>query len=148
MQEKINVERVAMFSPELGESMRRLVKLLGTPQELTDKDIETMLAQESYILLVAKINQTIVGMTSLISYRIPYSTKGWIEDVVVDIEYRGKGIGTLLMQKAIDMAKEKKISSLNLTSSKDHASAHGLYEKLGFKKRETNVFRLTLASTT
>jgi ribosomal protein S18 acetylase RimI-like enzyme len=72
------------------------------------------------------------------------SHKVWIEDVVVDVAARGKGLGKDLMLFAIDYVSQKNISTINLTSSPERIAANKLYQKLGFVKRETNVYRLTI----
>jgi GNAT superfamily N-acetyltransferase len=58
-------------------------------------------------------------------------TFSWICDVLIDPEYRGKGIGTWLMQCTIDHPKVRR--TVQYLATRD---AHGLYEKFGFKKRE------------
>ena len=72
------------------------------------------------------------------------SHKVWIEDVVVDVAARGKGLGKDLMLFAIDYVSQKNISTINLTSSPERIAANKLYQKFGFVKRETNVYRLTI----
>jgi ribosomal protein S18 acetylase RimI-like enzyme len=96
------------------------------------------------LLFVAEENGEIFGTLTLVRYRIPSGIKGWIEDVVVDKSMRGKGIGSMLTQYAIGYAKENGMTKIDLTSSPFRIAANELYKKLGFKKRETNVYRLEL----
>ena len=44
-------------------------------------------------------------MSTLAVYRSPIGCKVWIEDVVVDKDYRGKGLGRTLIEKTIKEAK-------------------------------------------
>ena len=67
-----------------------------------------------------------------------------IDYVCVDDNYRGKGIGTTMMNFAIQYAKENNIRRLELTSSNSRISAHKLYEKMGFDKRDSSIFRKEL----
>ena len=90
------------------------------------------------------VNNKIVGMLTLIVYRIPVWKKGWIEDLVVDKDYRNKGIGTKLIKHAVKNAKALGVSSLNFTSSPQREDANRLYHKLGFKKRDTSVYEIEL----
>ena len=76
--------------------------------------------------------------------KIPTGNKVWIEDVVVDSSARGKGVGEALIQFAVAYVKDQNITSINLTSSPDRVAANKLYQKLGFIKRQTNVYRLTI----
>jgi len=143
----IIIIEVHEFSPEVFEAVRRLVAQLDDNyQPLTDEEIKKIITSDVTHLLIAKDNKTqeIVGMISLIRYRIPYKMKGWIEDVVVDEAYRRRGIGEALMRKGIALAKELGIQTLDLTSRPERESANNLYQRLGFQKRDTNVYRLNL----
>lgn len=57
-----------------------------------------------------------------------------IEDVFVDEKYRGHGLGTVLVKKAIELAKEEGCYKIILTSRFGKEHVHQWYEKLGFKK--------------
>jgi len=59
---------------------------------------------------------------------------GIVEDVVVDEQWRGKGIGKLMMQFAMDHCKRIGCSKLTLSSSMQRTAAHQFYESLGFQK--------------
>jgi GNAT superfamily N-acetyltransferase len=82
----------------------------------------------------------IAGMLTICINEIPSGTKLWIEDVVVDKSLRGKGFGKDLMLFAIDYARSKGVSSIELTSRPARIEANKLYLKLGFALRETNVY--------
>jgi len=69
---------------------------------------------------------------------------GIIEDVVVDKNYRGKGIGRKLTEMLIKEAKKRKADCVELTSNPKRAEANAMYESMGFEKRETNCYRLNL----
>ena len=58
------------------------------------------------------------------------SCVGHIEDVVVHKNYEGKGIGSLLIKKCIEIAKEYKCYKIILDCN---SSKTGFYEKFGFK---------------
>ena len=89
-------------------------------------------------------SEMIVGMGSLVVVpRIPASM-GWVSNVVVLDSERGKGIGRGLMNALINEAHKLSVCRIDLSSSNDRPEAHGLYESLGFKKRDTTSFRLDL----
>ena len=67
-----------------------------------------------------------------------------IEDVVVDNSARGQGIGEALVKRAIEVAREKGVQYISLTSSSAREAANRLYMKVGFKKRETNAYQMKL----
>ena len=60
---------------------------------------------------------------------------GLLEDVYVDENYRGSGLGTQLVNKIISAAKEQNCYKLIATSRKSRLKVHQLYEKLGFISR-------------
>lgn len=58
---------------------------------------------------------------------------GLLEDVFVDEQLRGQGIGTELINKVIAEAKKIKCYKIVATSRHERPAVHKLYEKLGFK---------------
>jgi ribosomal protein S18 acetylase RimI-like enzyme len=139
------IEQLKTFSPDITKVVNNLLSQLDSDSKtLSDQDVKEIIESQSNLFFVAKNRDKIVGMLTLIIYRIPAWKKGWIEDLVVDSQYRGKGIATKLIYKAIDSAKSRGVSSLNLTSRQERENANKLYIKLGFEKRDTNVYRIKL----
>ncbi|KAJ2960078.1 hypothetical protein NQZ79_g4467 [Umbelopsis isabellina] len=96
----------------------------------------------SLFLAFDESSGTVVGMLTLAIFDAITGRRAHIEDVVVDNECRGKGVGKLLLQKAIMIAQtEFGASSIDLTSRPEREAANKLYQKVGFVKRETNVYR-------
>lgn len=60
----------------------------------------------------------------------PYA---FMEDVFVDESYRGKRLGTELIKKLIETAKENGCYKIVATSRYGRENVHRLYKKLGFK---------------
>lgn len=141
------IEQLKIFSLELTTALNKLLKQLdnaATP--LTKEDIENMISSTANRLFVARRsdNNKIVGMLTLIVYRIPVWKKGWIEDIVVDKEYRKKSIGTKLITTALKLARREGVVYLDFTSRPTRTAANNLYQHLGFKKRDTSVYRIIL----
>jgi ribosomal protein S18 acetylase RimI-like enzyme len=63
--------------------------------------------------------------------------------VVVDESARGRGVGEALTLRAIDMAGEENAKTVDLTSRPSREAANRLYQRLGFERRDTNVYRYT-----
>jgi ribosomal protein S18 acetylase RimI-like enzyme len=80
-------------------------------------------------------------MLTLVVFRIPTGVRAWIEDVVVDQDARGRGVGAALNQAAIRLAGEHGARTVDLTSRPSREAANRLYSRLGFVPRETNVYR-------
>ncbi|MBI5122959.1 GNAT family N-acetyltransferase [Candidatus Roizmanbacteria bacterium] len=141
----IKIEQLLESSENDTQSIRSLAAKLGSSfRPLTNEDMQEMLKSPNIFILVARSteNKKIVGMITVCAYRIPYVKKAYLDDFVVDEEYRGQGIGSQLFKSAIEFAKEKKAAYVDFTSNPKRIEGNKLYEKLGFKKRETNVYRL------
>jgi ribosomal protein S18 acetylase RimI-like enzyme len=144
----VKVERVTKSSPELFDALRRLVRQLSSCASApTEADIGGVLDPDSSFLLVARSDANeIVGMLTLALLRIPTGIRAWIEDVVVDERARGAGIGSALVSEALAIARAEGARTADLTSRPDRVAANRLYERLGFARRETNVYRYELGS--
>ena len=65
-------------------------------------------------------------------------TEGHITNVAVLEEARGKGIGSMLMEKLIEVGMEKEMIGITLEVRKSNKTAQSLYRKYGF---QTEGFR-------
>lgn len=86
--------------------------------------------------IVAVIDNKIVGvLTSEINIQLHRERKQcFVEDLIVDEDYRNKGIGKALLQKAVEYAKENDCEVIELTSYIENENAHRFYEKNQFIK--------------
>lgn len=125
------LDAVNLLLPQLSKSSKLINR--STLQKLSNSECTR--------LYVAKEDDTIFGMLSLVVFSIPTGTKAWIEDVVVDERARGKGVGRELMNHALNVAKELGAKSADLTSRPSREAANKLYQAIGFEGRETNVYR-------
>ena len=118
-------------------------------QQLTNNeiklDIHSCLNENNLSCIIIEDNGQVIGFGSIAFFLVP--TKGYIgtiQDIVVDKLYRGKGFGRKIMNSLIDIAKNKGINIVELTSNPKRFEARTLYESLGFTLRETGVFRLII----
>lgn len=144
----IKVEAVLTADPELINAIARLVPQLSSSATLpTAYELETIVESPATTLFVARdADQQIVGSLTLAIFRVPTGVRAWIEDVVVEATARSGGIGTALVNAAIDTARKAEARTVELTSRPDRVEANRLYQKLGFETRETNVYRLAIGS--
>ncbi|OGH68293.1 MAG: hypothetical protein A3I29_04445 [Candidatus Magasanikbacteria bacterium RIFCSPLOWO2_02_FULL_44_11] len=106
--------------------------------------IEKKVVKESFaIKFIAHENGTPIGRAFLyVLYNDLHEEPfGFLEDVFVDKESRGRGIGRALVEAAIDEAKKEKCYKLICTSRHTKEELHSWYEKVGFKNHG-NEFRL------
>lgn len=66
--------------------------------------------------------------------------KNWIlNDLFVEAEYRSKGVGKLLVEAAMDMAKGHGAKFLQLETAADNYGAQRLYEAIGFERQSIDT---------
>ena len=142
----IRIEPAIVADEELVEAFQRLLPLLSksaTPLEAYD--LESIVASPATTLFVARDGENqIVGTLMLVLFRSPSGARGWIEDVIVDEEARGNGVGEALVDAAIDLARRSNARTLDLTSNPTREAANRLYVRCGFEQRTTNVYRFSL----
>jgi ribosomal protein S18 acetylase RimI-like enzyme len=141
----MKVEEVTEVTDELVEALERLMgQLSRSASAPTREELQQMVDADGIRLLVARKDESVMGTLTLALFRIPTGMRAWIEDVVVDEAARGCGIGEALNRKALDLAKEHEARTVDLTSRPSREAANRLYQRLGFKPRETNVYRYRL----
>ena len=149
------------MSVELGaatrEDLPQLVVLLGVlfsqEAEFVPDDtkqtraLEKILADDSVGRIhVARDAGKVVAMASL-TYGISTAEGGLaasFEDFVVLPGYRGKGIGSALLQYVLAEAKKQGVLRLTLLTDKQNKRAQALYRKLGFVESTMKAMRLKL----
>ena len=136
------VEIARVVSDELVEGLNRLVpQLSSSATTLTHADVTRLVESPASILFVARSDGSMVGTLTLVVFSIPTGLRAWIEDVIVDESARGTGVGEALTLAAVDEARGRNVRSLDLTTRPSREAANRLYARLGFERRETNVYR-------
>ena len=132
-------------SPELRDALNRLVpQLSSSAKPLSDDDVDRLIADRDVVLFIATYDGVIVGTLTLVVFAIPSGQRAWIEDVIVDGDVRGLGIGAALTNAAIEEGRRRGVRTIDLTSRPSREAANKLYQKLGFEIRDTNVYRFLL----
>jgi len=141
-QSNVVVEVADRVTPELEEAFAKLLPQLSSSGKLPSRsDMEEMIMSPATQLLLARSDGKIIGMLMLVLFRIPTGLRAWIEDVVVDGDARGKGAGEALTRAAVASAMERGARTVDLTSRPSREAANRLYQRCGFKLRETNFYR-------
>lgn len=135
----------------------RLVPQLSRSAEMpTAEELAEIVRSPATVLLVAygggggeggggeHSKAEIIGSLTLVLFRIPTGLRARIEDVVVDESARGAGAGRALNAAAMERAATAGARSIDLTSGPAREAANELYLSLGFKQRDTNVYRAEL----
>jgi ribosomal protein S18 acetylase RimI-like enzyme len=139
----VPITQATTVSDELVAAFARLVpQLSSTAKAPTRAELEAIVSSPVTTILLARDDDgAIIGSLTLALFRTLTGTRAWIEDVVVDEDARGKGAGEALVEEAIRLASEAGARTVDLTSRPSRKAANSLYEKIGFRPRETNVYR-------
>ena len=142
----MQIEIVTKADGELYKAFQRLVpQLTNNNPPPSQDDLADLVRDPASTLIVARSeNGNIIGALTLTVYRVPTGIRSIIEDVIVDISARGEGFGEALMLRAIDLARKKGAGNISLTSNPLRVAANKLYLRVGFTKRETNVYQIKL----
>lgn len=92
-------------------------------------------------VLFAILDCKAVGLATCFVNFSTFNVKSYlyIHDIVVLNEFRGKGIGKALMQKLIEISKERKYCKITLEVREDNPTAQSLYKSLGFEECEPKM---------
>lgn len=133
------------LTDEICEAFQTLVPQLSSSNPApTRAELQEIVDSPAVILFMARDEGKLIGSLSLVVFRIPTGVRAWIEDVVVDGNARGKGIGEALTRAALERAKELGVMTVDLTSRPSREAANRLYQRVGFLPRQTNLYRYTI----
>ena len=118
--------------------------LIREPDEITitkdreEKFIQAKIDDERELMLIALIVGKHIGNCSLMSIA-PYRRYSHRCDVAIALyqEYCGCGIGSVMLQTVLDVAKRVGYEQAELEVMGENKNAIAMYEKLGFKKYGT-----------
>lgn len=115
------------------------------PQEKMMKKIENVLKSSKDFLLVAQIDQKIVGYVHANDYDLIYMDHlKNIMGIAVDPNYRYLGIGKMLLEGVEKWAQETGASGVRLVSGESRIGAHEFYKHCGYqsRKKQLNFMKL------
>jgi ribosomal protein S18 acetylase RimI-like enzyme len=119
-------------------------QLRSTAHAPSPEALAKVLTDPATTLLAAYEGDAILGLAVVAVYRRLSGVSAHLHDVVVDGAARGRGAGAALVSTAIDVARQRGADGLELTSAPWREAANRLYPRLGFQRRETNVYWLKL----
>ena len=138
------IVRATAVTDELMEAVTRLMLQLKLKYSLpTREEMEALVASKASILLIVRYpdeTSPIVGMLTLLVYRVPSGVRAHVEDIVVDEVMRGQGIGEALVRHALNVAREAGANGVALTTNPRREAANRLYQRMGFNRWQTNVY--------
>jgi ribosomal protein S18 acetylase RimI-like enzyme len=140
----MHLERATSATEELHLALKRLIpQLTANHAPPSQADLAALIGSGSARLLIVRYpdeHGPIVGTANLTLYLVPTGLRAILEDVVVDEQLRGRGIGEALVRYALDLSRDAGARGVSLTSNSKRVAANQLYQKLGFLKRNTNSY--------
>ena len=121
------------------ESMDSLKLASNLDKEKALEIFKKIKDNSNHFVYVAILDGRVVGSTSMIiepKFIHDGGNVAHIEDVVVSKEFQGKGIGEMLMQSLLDLAKDNNCYKTILDCSDE---VKPFYEKIGFKKTSNGM---------
>ncbi len=116
-------------------------QLSSKHKEINIDRLREVLEKKHAFVLGAFDREKLVGIGSLHIVQMIAGSKGLIEEVVVDENYRRQGIARNITQKLLDKGKDLRLKYADLTSRPNKEAANNLYKSLGFELRDTNCYR-------
>ncbi len=110
------------FSPDRERQMRGLAAIIAAP--------------ESGLIITARYSRRIVGMVVLL-FSCSTALGGrvaWLEDLVVMPEFRDKGLGSALIEQAVDSARQSGCLRITLLTDHDNLRGQDFYRRHGFER--------------
>jgi ribosomal protein S18 acetylase RimI-like enzyme len=140
---KIDILSFQDLNPNRETQISNLFKQLGGEKEQTNLK-EVLDSENRIILAFCEDNNEVIGIASMCTYKVISGKKGWIEDVVVDKNFRSQGIGKKLMEKLLEEGKKKGLTEILLFTEDHRIPAIKLYSDLGFKLKESRIYTLKI----
>ena len=157
IKDNMEIQELHNYTQAQFEDLKQLIAELSDRVNLTQTDLMLVLKDSNSHLYVIRESLTpgtspkgegrIIGCATLCVFHSPTGTKASIEDVVVSSAYRGQHIGKQLMEYVLEQAKAFAPIELHLTSNPMRVAANKLYQSIGFQKKETNCYQMTISES-
>jgi len=139
---------IRQISPSDLTAIKSLSQQLGysLSEEQTLQNIKAVLGNNDHNAFVAVCENKVVGwigMTQALMLELPPHCE--LNGLVIDENYRGHGIGKLLIEKAKEWAREKGNDKLCLHCNVIRTETHLFYQHLGFvETKEQKRFEINI----
>jgi GNAT superfamily N-acetyltransferase len=121
------------FSADFTKQKTGLEMLLKNPQAATIQVAKNAAGKAIGMVSAQLVISTAQGAKS-----------AWVEDMVIDADYRDQGIGKQLLQNALDWAKNKGATRAQLLVDIENSEALGYYQHLNWESTQLQARRVFL----
>ncbi|HEY9160129.1 MAG TPA: GNAT family N-acetyltransferase [Desulfomonilia bacterium] len=125
-------EQEVEFEPDYEMQKRGVSEIVSDPHKGLFLVIEESGCITGCVSLLFLVSTALGGKTAI------------LEDMIIEPGARCRGLGSRLLDKAIDCAREKGCLRITVLTDKNNESAQKLYEKSSFKKSPMIPMRLIL----
>ena len=142
---EIGIEVLDKVTDEVVDVFGRLLPQLSSTAKALDAGAlaDVISSPAATVLLARGDGGGIIGTLTLVTFSAPTGLRAWIEDVVVDQAAGRQGAGIALVREALRLAEVAGARTVDLTTRPSREAAGRLYEKAGFERRETRLYRYT-----
>lgn len=98
------------------------------PEEFID--VDSYVNSSERVIFFAFVDGVIGGQIRLCHYWNAYA---YVEDFVVDVRFRRRGVGRALMQEAVRWAQARRLAGVMLETQQDNVAACLFYQRFGFE---------------
>ena len=147
IKDNMEIQELQNYTQTQFEDLKLLMSELSDRVNFTQTDLMLVLKDTNCHLYVILESERIIGCATLCVFHSPTGTKASIEDVVVSSAYRGQHLGKQLMKYVLEQAKAFAPIELHLTSNPMRVAANKLYQSIGFQKKETNCYQMTISES-
>jgi ribosomal protein S18 acetylase RimI-like enzyme len=141
----IQIQVVKEATPELVDAAAVLIpQLSSSARAPTLEEWREIVACPVTTFFVARADDKIVGIVTLLLVRISTGLRAILEDLVVLSTHRNRGVGEMLLRAALAHSRSAGARTLDFTSRPSRIDANRLYLQVGFELRDTGVYRYVL----
>ena len=143
----MNIREITVFSPQVVKELDALMHELSPGATATEDRVRRVIDDPDMHQYAVFEDDRMVACATLCVCHTPEMIMGFVEAVVVASAFRGRHLGRQIMEMIISDAGAFSVQQLHLTSNPSRVAANGLYQALGFEKKETNVYVMKLDYT-
>ena len=147
IKDNMEIRELQNYTQAQFENLKQLMSELSDRVNFAQTDLMLVLKDSNCHLYVIFDSERIIGCATLCIFHSPTGTKASIEDVVVSSAYHGQHLGKQLMEYVLEQAKAFAPIELHLTSNPMRVAANKLYQSIGFQKKETNCYQMTISES-
>lgn len=126
------------------DTLRFLAPKNRTPADYASFMI-SQLDKPDVAVLVADDNGDVIGYSYAAVEGYDYMSlrgpAGVVHDVIVEPEYRGRGVGRVLLEATLELLKSRGVPRVVLTTAEQNEPAHRLFESVGFRRTMIEMTR-------